>query len=583
MQGFPQAVRAMLLATLLLPIATLALAVPAAHAATTGWSGYATATVVHADLLQSGTTRVVDAEEGFSAASASTSRLRSAILNEVERPASPALANRSSYARGSGLEAGLVQSPSTENQLILAGKAESFAPPSTGLATKELGPVKGSPLLYASALRGQAVANWGPGGCVLGKDVARGLGYALDAQLLNTGEAAADGTLKLPILTADAPRPERAVAQSSSRLRLIRQIDKTGRVVGPRFALLSETRATIAPITLFRDTPTQITLEFLGEWVLQAVATGVPGQAWVHYGPGKVTPETPVLRTLDVLGNVTNILTTQQLLTPAGLVLKVPGVAEIAIGEDPRAIGGDDTTSPVVAANGTAASAAVDVVRVKLLASADLHAADIRVGHMEVRAAVPEGGIACGLPVRKVATPASVSVGNDFTTTITVTNPYDCPLANVKLHDAIHVEGDARFAIASTSPTGTATAGDNLSEGTIDWDLGGIPAHGSKKVAATFTAQDGAGKIVDVATATGDIGACTGSATTVSGVGTALVGADVGGSSPELTVPVAKVLGKIVSRDQLPATGLEDVLPVAAGALAVIAAGLLIGLLRKSA
>ena len=44
-------------------------------------------------------------------------------------------------------------------------------------------------------------------------------------------------------------------------------------------------------------------------------------------------------------------------------------------------------------ANGTSASAALDVVRVKVL---DGEALDLRFGHMEVAAQVPVGGIDCG-------------------------------------------------------------------------------------------------------------------------------------------------------------------------------------------
>jgi LPXTG-motif cell wall-anchored protein len=225
----------------------------------------------------------------------------------------------------------------------------------------------------------------------------------------------------------------------------------------------------------------------------------------------------------------------------------------------------------------------VDVVRVKLLATTDLHAADIRVGHMEVKATVPEGGIGCDLPVAKSADPTSVGVGKPFTTTITVTNPFDCPLASVTVHDAIHVDRSARFEITSTSPTGNGTAGDNLSEGTIDWSLGTIPAHGHRTVTATFTAQGGEGEIIDVAEATGDIGACTGGATSVAGVSSSIVGASVGGTSAQVVVPVSSVLGKIVSRDQLPATGVEDLVMLVAGTMLVLFSGLLIRMLRRSA
>ena len=77
-----------------------------------------------------------------------------------------------------------------------------------------------------------------------------------------------------------------------------------------------------------------------GEWILRSTATGKPGGAKVEYAPGgSPTSTTPVV-TLSIAGLPATTFTTQQLLTQKGFVLPIPGLGEIAIGEDPRAVAG---------------------------------------------------------------------------------------------------------------------------------------------------------------------------------------------------------------------------------------------------
>src|SRR5438309_11994023 len=103
---------------------------------------------------------------------------------------------------------------------------------------------------------------------------------------------------------------------------------------------MSEVRQTIAPVTLFAGTPNETTIELLGEWVLQTVATGMPGGAWIHYGPGTVSPQTPIVRLIDS-GGKRALLSFQDVFGDKGFSFEIPGVAEISIGEAPRAIGGN--------------------------------------------------------------------------------------------------------------------------------------------------------------------------------------------------------------------------------------------------
>lgn len=560
-------------------VVALAAFLPAARAQTpfdeAVFSGYSTGTVVHADALQSGSTRVVDAEEAFSGASVNSQGLGAAIENEMQRVVQPALSAKNSHGRGSGLEIGFGQAPNAENQIIEAGKAEAAAGPTDKdpvVATEEIGPLPADPVAWASVLRGQARANWRTDGqCILGDDISRGLGYAADAQLVNSGDANADGSMKEPLVAADAPDPERAVSQSLSRTLLVPQVNKQGQRVGLlAFGLMSETRMTIAPVTLSKNTENEFTIEFLGEWVLQALAGGVPGTAFVHYGPGKVSPLTPILRVIRG-GEITDILTFQQFFTNEGLVIDVPGVAEIAIGEDPRAIGGSATSNPTEVANGTEAAGAVDVVRLKLFEQKDgstvtQRAADLRVGHMESRAKVPAGGISCPIPVRKVPNPPGVSVGQTFTTDITVSNPFGCDLTKVKVIDEIRTEAGARFKIEGTDPDADVvpTQG-GLEEATIVWnDIGTIEKGKSKTVSVTIRAQAG-GLIIDIATANATLGNCEGEAS-------ALVGVGVSGVSNEVRVPV--VLGERIVK-----TGVGT--PIIAAVSMLVLAGLGVLAMRR--
>lgn len=524
------------------------------------FQAHATSTAVHADAFRTDDGRLLDVEVSFSGASINSAGYASALRNEVGRIVSPASGRARSAARGAALEAGLNVGNDADNQLIVAGKAESFAPGGEE-SVKEIGPLKAAPLAWASLLTGRANALYAGNQCVLGDDASRGASSVLDLQVLETGETAEDGRLGSPLLALDANDPRRAVVSSVSRTRFVAQTDSASKPLGTNTGLMSETRLTIAPVTFFEGSEREVTIEVLGEWVLRAVATGAPGGAWVHYGPADASPETPVLRVIRS-GEVQNILTLQDVLGDAGRQIVIPGLGEIAVGEDARAIGGEFGSKPAVSGNGTRASAAADVVRIRLLT--DSGVADVRLGHMEAAAAVPAGGIACSIPVTKTPNPASVSVGNPFVTDITITNPYECDLQNVAATDEITTEGAARYRVNSTTDAGVYSGGD--ASGVIDWgSLGTIDAGKSKKISAGFTATDGPGRIVDTVSVTGTCGVDT-------ATGTATVQVQVTGTATA-TVPVgSRVLGV---RSELPATGVPIGLLALSGATMVGAGALL--------
>jgi len=498
---------------------------------TADFSGYATGTAVHFDALQLGVTgpKVANLDQAFSSATVASKGSNTVpafgpnaapgtIVAETDNVLQPALPNTQldaelkgdrSYSRGSGLEVGLGESlPTQDNTLILDSKVQASAPPSSKVLRAEVGPVAASPAAYASLLRGQSVARWNSDGCILGEPISEGLGYAADAQLVNTGKVNEDGTFAAPLAAADAPGPERNASSSVSRTRLVPQTAADNKLLGPAFGLMTEARETIAPTTFFKGQANEFTIEILGEWALKAVATGVGGASgnWVFYGPVGMSPETPVVRVIR--GGAITQLTTQDLLGDKGLVVNVPNVAEIAIGEDPRKIGGNADSKPELAADGTSAAAAVDIVRVTLLEARDdkgnvtRSAADFRLGHMEARAKVPSGGIACPLPVVKTVDRNNVAPGDEFTYTIQVINPFaDCELTSVKVVDVIKVEQGILYEITSSTPKADSQTSNSLTFN----DIGPIPARGSKEIKVGIKILEGSagGKFTNTATATG--------------------------------------------------------------------------------
>jgi hypothetical protein len=575
-------------ATLIVAIFAVALVMPVGVGAQVAGSqadfqAYATGTAVHLDALQSGATRVEDTELAFSGSSVhGVAGLGTVITNEMQRIVQPSLPNFKSYARGAGIEVGLGIAPNAEDQIILAGKVEVSAPPNVSLQTKEVGPVSGDPLAYASVARGQALANFGSDPCsTLGSDLSRGVGYIADAQLVDTGAGIQTPQLDAPVVAADSANPDRTVSQTTSHDLLIPQVAKDGTVVGQNFGLMSEVRETIAPITLFKGTANAITIELLGEWVLQAVATGIPGQAYIQYGPGAVSPSTPIIRTLNAAGVATNVLTSQQVFGNAGIDIPIPGVADIRIGEAPRAIGGIYASKPTDGGDGTKASAAVNVVSISILEQKDLtgnvttRAASLLVGHMEVSAQVPAGGIQCPLPVSKVAIPPSLTTGQSFVTNITIQNPFQCPVENVHLTDVITTEKGARFKIEATDPKAdTMPLGENLDKATVVFNnLGTIAPGASKTVSVTLRSQGKDGLILDTALASGTL-KCPPSS--------ALGQASVSGISlSQSAVRGAAVLREPVGLRALPRTGPSAVHTAIAGAVLLALAGAGFAILRR--
>jgi hypothetical protein len=518
-----------------------------------GHAAYGTASVVHTDLLQASGQRLENLDAAFSGATFSSAPIPE-IKNEMERIVAPALAAGNAFGRGSGLEVGVGIGNSDPNQIIPGSVAEAKAPPSTGLVKTGVDDVNVPPLLSASLLRGEAQSK-ANAACTTGTDLSYGLGYAANLGLI-TGVP-----LGSPVVSTTADTPDRSVSQSRSHTFLVPQEGASSPI--RKFGLASETRQTIAPVTFFKGvTGREFTLEFAGEWVLRTVADGKTGK--VHYGPGNVSPETPILRVLDEAGELMtglplNQITTQQLLGPDGLNIEIPNVASISIGGAPRMIGGAADSKPVETA--TLAAAAVDVVSVQLLEAGGARLADLRIGHMENATKVPAGGIECGIGLLKNTDKDVVGPGDDFTWTVSVTNPNDCVLTQLKVVDTITADTGIVWTVDSATPTANT-----LTKNNVTWnDVGPLNPGQSKdlKIKVKVGPTSGGGKFLDEAVATGVCGPAAGTAGADAAVGVPLE-ARVSLNLPEVNI----ALGANLLPRELPRTG---------GLLAVVPALFLTG------
>ena len=497
------------------------------------FAAYGTGTVLGANVLRLGSTQAVNAQVGFAAQAVNTSGLGAATMNELGYAAQPSQPGKNAYGRGSGLEVGLLTPHPADpdpNQIILAGLAQASAAPIGPMVTKQIGPINAGGLLHASLLRGKAEAVYDPNACAVGRPFAFGEGEVAKVQVLNTGVIQPSGEFSKAVLETSLPA-NRNVGQSRTFSYLTANGDGT-------FGIVSETHQQVLPISLFDG---QITIELLGEWVLRTTATGKPGGAKVEYAPVGAGPQTPVLR-LKLFGGVPLTFNLQQLLGPKGLDLSIPNLLTLRVGTPPRPIG--NSASPQipapVAADGTSASAAVDVVRLSLLNTPGFSLLDLRLGHMEASVRAPAGGIKCEIPVSKTGQPASVNAGGTVTQTITIPSDrgafarlFGCDLVGIKATDVVSVKsGNPTFEITAASNGGTISA----DKRSVSWANLGTYRPGDPPIVLTVTiaiaAGSASGVLQDTATVTADLGNCTGGAGGGSLVGTAdLDGAVIGGTT----------------------------------------------------
>lgn len=613
---------------LLAAVSLVVLPVPASGEATppasTLFAGYATGTALHVNAVQVAAAGplIENTALAFAGASVSSQGQTAAINNEMGLGVQPVSNDRESYGRGSGLEVGVAKTlpnnPDT-NQVLLPGIAQAGALPiftapdpapaalnqyQTGVKTSEVLKQSINPAAYAGVLRGQAQALWNDQSALamVGNPMGFGLGYADDVQLVNLGAAPApeaDGLFPAPLVATDtkAASGERTTSQSMSFTYLVNNGDGT-------CGLASETRITMAPLRLNvppdANPANDVTIEILGEYILRATATGkAPGTITFQpaKGPATGAQNEPILRIIQN-ETVTNVLTFQQIFGEKGTIVQpVPQLFSIAVGEDPRRIREPSTSNPDANSDPittvTEASAAVDILRVRLLQTtpeaAGLNALDLRLGHFETKAVVPEGGINCEIPVKKEASPNPAQAGDDITFTISIPRtsdvlvPFPCELANIKAVDVHFIKsGNPRFTvIGGTGPNGEVGVvdGDKITfENIGTYKVGDPPL--LVKVIVRLAPNSGPGELKDIVDVTATAANCKAQA---NAVGRAIGGSDglaglagltgsglAGGGGAGLRGQ-GTLDGPTIPPRELPRTGPSDNLPVAAAVIGLMA------------
>jgi uncharacterized repeat protein (TIGR01451 family) len=343
-----------------------------------------------------------------------------------------------------------------------------------------------------------------------------------------------------------------------------------------------------AGLTLFKGIDgAETTIKVINPITLDATAGGFPGTATATYGDED--GDKPVL-SIKNGSNVTK-LTLEQLIGD-GAVIDFNGLLKLEIGLDP------ETTK---SADGTKVSSVADLVKITVigdpapssgsvggplgsvldpvlgpvlealddsgllqaidqaLVDAGLSTGvDFRLGHLEAKAEVPRGGITCGLPVKKTVDDELVHPGDRFTYTITVTNPYDCTLEDVRVDDRIEATDGVLWDVVGTRPTA-----DRETDDRVTWNnIGDIETGEKRSVEIDIVVQESSssGRFTDRAEATASCG--------------------TGGAGAEGAVELTgrdRLDEPRVQAGPLPDTGMTPWLPITAAvllALALVGAGI---------
>jgi hypothetical protein len=492
------------------------------------FAGYATATVFHTDpelaTDNEGDDFNAEYDLGLSDA-AHTSVPVPPVTDELGRKVIPPLEGGHSFGQGQG-----VKLPAALEDFDLG-----FDPtPAIAKAPPSKAPVRKSAdadleFVKANSFEAEALARAISTGCVIGDDMARGVGAANQTGVDPDADFDDD---KAPLLSlsVDEPPPPRSVSQSTSRVALSSQPVTPG-----HFGGVAETRLTVAPITFGipgekRKDDILFTLELAGEFVLRAVADGQKGK--LFFGPAGADDARPVAR----------LFQNGKEIGGAGFGEVVPikvgdeTVGEIRIGDDPHAIGAESDNAPLI--TGTRVAAVADVAVVRFFAAS----AQQRVGHMEVDLTVPSGGVPCpGITLTKRSDPASVTPGVPFTFTIDVSNPNDCVLSAVKVKDAATIEPGVDWKVLTTLPRSTISR-----DGSLTFDLETLRPGERKtiRINAESVADSKPGTISNQASATGVCGKVplVGTSTVVTTVRSAVppAGPPPSPAPPAPTVPLSQ-------------------------------------------
>jgi len=523
---------------------------------------YATGSQVHLNAVSTATTKLLGVEQAFSAVSANTGGLGTAI-NDPQTGAlvQPAEPGANAYGRGSGLEVGAGLTTAQENQLKL-GLAEASSPPIGPVVTKTTIPINIPGVLTAGVLKGIAGAAFLPSSCPVGEPLAYGEGDAAGVGLL--------GSPPLVSLSGTAASPQ--TAQSISRSDLVANADGT-------FGLQSTVSEVIAPIAINLGTGLSIQVAVQGAGVNAPITLATKSDGEGHNTTALTNNDTLKVD-LVAAGVTTNILTVaiNSIVGASGLVvnantLPVVGTLltglgvtlNLSVAAPPTAIAGFPTGANAV-------SAAYNLVALNV-GLGSLQIAGLDVGHMETGVDLASGAIACTIPMAKTANPTAVTAGSTFTWNISIPASAaamadsTCDLINISASDKITVDsGSPTFTITSISNGGTY----NSSTGTVTWT--GLPTYvpGTAPEVLTITvsvpSNSASGVLEDTASASAGLGNCTGGATGVA----SLIGPNVGNVSLTGSITLVGPTVTGAAGNNLPTTGQGPELAwVAAGLIAM--------------
>ena len=467
--------------------------------ASANFNGYASGAVVHTGVLNQGPTTLVELDQAFAGAALNSQGFNNQIDSKINTVIQAADPTKKSGARGAGIELGIGQNnPVATASALITQKATATAPPNSGLIDNKTN-LALDPVLNVTLAEGRAQANWdtdpqGNNGCLLGQDMSNGFGHLVNATAVGSPNPTA--LVNLP-----------GELSTTSRTRFVPQTDTGGNVVGggTGVGLMSENVQTYAPIGLLGGA---VTITVVGPIRLAAVATGVPGQAYMQYGPPAGTPGTTPILTIQTAGSTPAVvITAQQLLGSNGLDIDL-GLIHITVATQPHALGGSTSSAPVAAADGTSVSGEVDLAMVKAPGLAD-----VRVGHMEASATVPQGGVLCQIDVSKEAQPDHVNPGDTFNYIIHVHNPHACTLTGVKVVDTITATRGVLFSILGEDPKA-----DSVTKSSITWnDIGPLDPGATKDLVVHMkvASHSGGGTFTEKASVTANcaIGNAQGSST----------------------------------------------------------------------
>jgi hypothetical protein len=507
------------------------------------YSGAANGTLIHVGALSTSTLKLAGVEQAFSAATVASQGLAGPVQNEEQALMQPNEAGHQAYGRGTGAEVGIgttiTPTPATDpNQIILAGLAESVATPNSPPVTKQVGPVDASPILKAALLTGQAATVFDPNVCVVGQPISFGDGHATNVQAVTT-----------------VPLVDTADAHTASDSFLVPNGDGSWGLS----TAVAETTAPIGVAGAANGLTTPLTITIAGPYGLQAIASGSAGGAVVkRIGD-------PLITLTGAAGAQLFSLKLSQITGATGAHIAIPPapatpILDISIGEPIRAqvapgVLPDPTKGPVLAADGTSAAGAEDLVRIHV-ALPGVTVADVAVGHMEASAKVPAGGIACTIPVSKVANPQTVTAGGTFDWLITIPSvpiPFGCDLINLSATDDVTVfSGKPQYVLESADHNGVITNNNHIVWSSLGSYHPGDPPivldiHGSVPKGSD------AGVLQDTANVSAQLGNCKGGAAGQGLVGLAQLTANNVGVTGNVTIQGPGI--GALPKNPLPRTG----------------------------